>query len=113
MRKVTKPAVRCPICNNITEYEKSEDFCDQCGKRIPENKHSLRIGIHNDIGISTSAELCSWICVKNWLKANKKKLKRVWFISLPFPAFNEPNTDKGYCDSGKEFFKVFVDGESS
>ena len=109
MRKVIKPEVRCKICNHITEYEETEEFCDQCGKLIDSKKvYPLRITVFmHGLEETYDAHLDSWQCVKDYLIKNEKKLLKAEFFDLPF-ASTPHGSDRLYAGSMKDFFKVFL-----
>jgi hypothetical protein len=109
MRKIVKPAVKCKSCGHITEFEKTEEFCDQCKKLIDTNKvYPLRLTVFVHGAEETyDANLCSWECVKRYLIDNKKKVLKAEFITLPYPS-NPHGNDKDYASSMEDFFRVFL-----
>lgn len=108
MRKEIKPAVRCKCCKQITEYPVMQQFCDQCGKLLPENMYPLDVSVSLGFDSSNRVDLCSWKCVRDYLIAQKKEIDKAWYVSLPMPIFRDNANDKQHCDSGTNFFKDFL-----
>ena len=114
MRKIVKPEVKCKCCGQVTEYPVTEEFCDQCGQKLPENMYSLHMTVFIDSIESKTkdAHCCSWKCIRAYFVANQKKLnsKKMDFVSLPYPTgkLNEQKQSKQYCDSIENFYKEFL-----
>lgn len=109
MRKIVKPAVKCQCCGQTTEYPVEQTFCDQCNTMLPKNMYPLIVDTAKSVDYhEPRAELCSWACVRKYLIANKKKIGKCWYVSLPMPIFKDTVSDKQYCDSGANFFKDFL-----
>lgn len=116
MRKEVKPAITCKCCGQVTEYPVTQQFCDQCGKQFPENMYPLTLDISMNMDEhSQNVELCSWKCVRDFIIANKKNIDTAWYVALPMPIFkdNRKSKNKQYCDSGANFYKDFLQINSS
>lgn len=77
MKKIIKPEVRCKYCGAIKEYEKSDEFCDECEKNIKwdeKNGYNLSIDYikHNYDGLSRF-NFCSVKCGLRWLLKHGKE----------------------------------------
>ena len=110
MRKEVKPAVKCKCCSQITEYPVVQNFCDFCGKLLPEKLYPLDITIFKTVGGDDTerVEFDTWQCVKDYLVKNQEKLKQCNFISLPIPVFRGNTKAEQHCDSGVNFLKAFL-----
>jgi len=108
MKKVTKPAIKCDSCKQTIKYEEYEEFCDQCQKLIAEKSYPLQMTVfERGADHSYHVELCSWKCVKAYLKQHQKKLVKTEFVVFPYLTF-DLHRGKGYAESGRDFFKVFM-----
>jgi hypothetical protein len=54
---------------------------------------------------------CSWKCLKNYLQQHRNKIfTKSEFVSFPYLTF-DLHRGKGYAESGRDFFRVFMGGK--
>ena len=110
MRKEVKPAVKCKCCKQVIDYPVVQNFCDFCGKLLPEKLYPLEITIFKTVESSDTERLDfdTWQCVKGYLTKNQKKLLRCHLVNLPMPVFRGNSEREQHCDTGANFLKVFL-----
>jgi hypothetical protein len=109
MQKITKPEVRCKTCNAIIHWAKSEEFCDECGKKLIDDKKNgypmnIRFILYENGNFNANNDddfnFCSIKHGFKWLRKNAKKILKEEDDFCTLDYWHKSNID--------ELFKLLV-----